>query len=70
MEHQEVAQDVVVETTINSQDVVVETTMNLLPGSTVPAVSQKLDNPFEFSKFSCESTSLLKKIFLAQMWRC
>jgi hypothetical protein len=30
--------------------------MNLLPGSTVPAVSQTLDNPFEFSKIHCEST--------------
>jgi hypothetical protein len=41
---------------INSQDVVVETTMNLLPGSTVPAVSRMLDNPIEFLKIHCEST--------------
>jgi hypothetical protein len=32
----------------NSHDVVVETAMNLLPGSTVPAVSQMLDKPLEF----------------------
>jgi hypothetical protein len=40
----------------NSQDVVVETTMNLLPGSTVTAVSQMLDNPLAFLKSHTEST--------------
>ncbi|MFN9980641.1 MAG: hypothetical protein ACK53Y_12025, partial [bacterium] len=40
----------------NSQDVVVETTMNLLPGSTVTAVSQMLDNPLAFLKSHAEST--------------
>jgi hypothetical protein len=40
----------------NSQDVVVETTVNLLPGSTVPAVSQTLDKPLEFLKIHSEST--------------
>jgi hypothetical protein len=40
----------------NSHDVVVETAMNLLPGSTVPAVSQMLDKPLEFLKIHSKSS--------------
>jgi hypothetical protein len=50
------AATVVIGVGTNSQDVVVETTVNLLPGSTVPAVSQTLDKPLEFLKIHSEST--------------
>jgi hypothetical protein len=36
--------------------VVVDTAMNLLPGSTVPAVSQMLDKPLEFLKINSRSS--------------